>query len=81
MKRPVQISPAAAKTVARVAVALPLPKRRAFLKGLAIGLRGLSRPDDDQVATAIVSQLRIHRIVPALASNKRAGPSPFKRAA
>jgi hypothetical protein len=81
VKRAVKISPVAVVTVAKVASALPMPKRRQFLKGLAIGLRGLSRPDDDQVATAIVSQLRLHGIVPELASNKRAGPSPFRRAA
>lgn len=81
MKRMVKISPAAAMTVAKVASALSDPKRRAFLKGLAIGLRGLSCPDDDQVATAVVTQLRLHGIVPALATKKPAGPSPFRRAA
>jgi hypothetical protein len=81
MKRPVQISPAAAITVAKVASALPMPKRRQFLKGLAIGLKGLSRADDDQVATAVVVQLRLHGIVPELASKKAAGRSPFGRLA
>lgn len=81
MKRTVKISPAAVVTVAKVASALPIPKRRAFLKGLAIGLRGLSRADDDQVATAVVVQLRLHGIVPALATKKPSGPRPFRRAA
>lgn len=81
MKRTVKISSAAARTVAKVASALPLPKRRAFLKGLALGLRGLTRADDDQVATAVVAQLRLHGIVPALATKRPASPSPFRRAA
>ena len=81
MKHAVKISVAAVVTVAKVASALPLPKRRVFLKGLALGLRGLSRADDDQVATAVVIQLRLHGIVPALATKKPSGPSPFGRAA
>lgn len=79
-RQPIILSPPLATAIARGAAFVPRAKRSAFLKGVVQSLRGLRRPDPDQVASAIFLQWRLLAVVPTTAK-KKASPFPFRRAA
>lgn len=79
-RRPIIIAPLHAVAIARAAAVVPSSRRKAFVRGVVASLRGLSRPDADVVATAVLTQWRIVGVLP----RKKPKPgfvSHFRRAA
>lgn len=79
-RRPITINRESALAVVRAAACVPAVRRPAFIKGIVQSLRGLSRPDADTVATAVLTQWRLIGVIPRKAPKPGFRP-PFKRAA
>lgn len=79
-RRPIIIAPADAVAIARAAAFVPASRRKEFVRGVVASLRGLSRPDADTMATAVLTQWRLIGVIPRKAPKPGFRP-PFKRAA